>query len=154
MPNEFAQVLKAANTEEVTVPPYTEIRFRVRMVSTAMLAEVGSAMTLALGAPAPAGGQRVPDAGDLRRTLKMTDAVVAAGVVAINFGKGWREVGEELRLVTDPTERNPDEGRFLPTEDFPPGLAAGLMGMIFAIGTDQEGAAKRIATFLGQPTTP
>jgi hypothetical protein len=156
-PNPLAAALRAANTTEVVISPFDAIRWRVRKVNTAMLAEAHQARVLALreqdarrasvpeGQPVPP-----PPPEEVARQNAFADAVLAQGVVECDLGEGWFAP----TIVCRPEERDEAAGKLLPSEDFPPGLPMALMLEILKLSGDGEGAAKRIATFLGKPAAP
>jgi hypothetical protein len=147
-PSKFAQALEAAVTREVTIAPYP-FRFRIRRIDSEKVAEVGGAMLLAMRARDAGEPQPGPD--ERYRQRGLIDGVIAAGIVAVDYGEGWCGVGEGLRFVATVGERSPDDGRFLPSEDLPPKLAPKLCAEIMSISGDEEGAARAIATFLAGP---
>lgn len=155
-PPTFEEVCAAAKVHEVVIPPYDGIRFRIRRVSTETLAEVGSAQALvirehraaATAAVAAGGDVPVVDTAALRKQASLADSILAAGVVAVDWGQGFQPVTIAL------TDEQRAAGALRPSDDWPPGLPAGVLKEILQLGGDDKGAAVRIATFLGVPAAP
>ena len=131
--------------------------WRVRRINSADLAKVGFA-ALAISTPDMGkDGEEIDPAEFMNRVTpkqaadlaNLQEATVAAGCSAVGDGEGsW----DELKLVLDSSRHDPDKG-VLWVGSLPPGVVEVLFTRIMSLSTDQEEAAKRLASFRGKPAT-
>ena len=128
--------------------------WKVRRICSADLAKVGFA-ALAMATPEMAAGDDVEMEDVMHRITpkqasdlaSLQEATVAAGCYAVGDGEGnW----DDLKLVIDSTRQDADAG-VLWVGGLPPGVVDSLFARIMSLSTDSEEAAKRLASFRGEP---
>ena len=140
------KAIQEASTDEIEA---AGLFWRVRRICSADLARVGFA-ALAMATPEQAGdGQDIEaalnrinpkQAADL---ASLQEATVCAGVVAVGDPNGnW----DDLSLSIEKAKEDPDKG-VLWVGSLPAGVTDVLFSRIMELSTDQEEAAKRLASF-------
>ena len=137
-----------STTDEVEA---STLWWRVRRINSADLAKVGFA-ALAISTPEMASSGEDIDPQEFMNRItpkqaadlaNLQEATVAAGCFAIGDGEGnW----DEVKLVIDSGRHDPDKG-ILWVGSLPPGVIEVLFARIMSLSTDQEEAAKRLASF-------